>query len=81
MPLVTPAKAEEILGDLKTLAHLLELEVIETTKFPSIMMRVSLDGKSIAITKQGTDFLATDILPNVQMTFIGGGMFNYRLDL
>ena len=81
MPLVTPSKAEEILSDLKTLAFLLELEVIETTKFPSVMMRISLDGKSIAITKQGSDFLATDILPDVPMTFIGGGMFNYRVEV
>ena len=81
MPLVTPSTAEEILSDLKTLAFLLELEVIETTKFPSVMMRISLDGKSIAITKQGSDFLATDILPDVPMTFIGGGMFNYRVEV
>jgi hypothetical protein len=81
MPLVTPSKAEEILSDLRTLAHLLELEVIETTKFPSVMMRISAGGKSIAVTKQGSDFLATDILPDVPMTFIGGGMFNYRVEV
>jgi hypothetical protein len=81
MPLLTPSKAAEILGDLNTLADLLGLDVIETTKFPTLMMRVSLGGKSIAITKQGPDFLATDTLPDVPMTFIGGGMFNYRLEL
>jgi hypothetical protein len=81
MPLLTPSKAEETLSDLKTLARLLELDVIETTKFPSVMMRISLAGKSIAITKQGSDFLATDILPDVPMTFIGGGMFNYRVEV
>jgi hypothetical protein len=81
MPLVTPAKAEEILLDLNTLATLLELDVIETTKFPTVMMRVSSGSKSIAITKQGSEFLATDILPDVPTTFIGGGMFNYRLEV
>jgi hypothetical protein len=81
MPLLTPDKAEEVLSDLETLASLLELNVIETTKFPTVMMRVSLGGKSIAITKQGSDFLATDVLPEVPMTFIGGGMFHYRLEV
>ena len=81
MPLLTPSQAADILSDLKALADLLELDVIETTKFPALMMRVSLGGKSIAITKQGSDFLATDALPDVPMTFIGGGMFNYRLEL
>ena len=81
MSLVTPAKAEEILGDLKTLAQLLDLEVVETTKFPTVMMRVASEGKSVAITKQGSEFLATGTLPEVQTTFIGGGMFNYRLEV
>jgi hypothetical protein len=81
MSLLSPAKAEEVLRDLKTLASLLELDVIETTKFPTVMMRVSLEGKSIAITKQGSDFLATDALPEVPTTFIGGGMFHYRLEV
>jgi len=81
MSLLSPAKAEEVLRDLKTLASLLELDVIETTKFPTVMMRVSLGGKSIAITKQGSDFLATDALPEVPTTFIGGGMFHYRLEV
>jgi hypothetical protein len=82
MPLLNPSKAEEVLSDLKTLANLLELDVIETTKFPTVMMRVSRGGgKSIAITKQGVDFLATDLLPEVPMTFIGGGMFTYRLEV
>jgi hypothetical protein len=81
MPLVTPAKAAEILNDLKALAHLLELEVVETTKFPTVMLRVSQGDKSSAITKQGSDFLATDVLPDVPMTFIGGGMFKYRVEV
>ena len=81
MPLLTPDKAEEVLSDLETLASLLELNVIETTTFPTVMMRVSLGGKSIAITKQGSDFLATDVLPEVPTTFIGGGMFHYRLEV
>ena len=45
------------------------------------MVRVSLGGRSSAITKQGTDFLATDDLPDVPMTFIGGGMFKYRVEI
>ena len=81
MSLLSPAKAEEVLSDLKTLASLLELDVIETTKFPTVMMRVSRGDKSIAITKQGSDFLATDILPDIPMTFIGGGMFHYRVEV
>ena len=81
MPLLTPSKAAEILSDLRTLADLLELDVIETTKFPTLMMRVARGGKSIAITKQGSDFLATDTLPDIPTTFIGGGMFNYRLEV
>ena len=81
MPLLTPDKAEEVLSDLKTLASLLELDVIETTKFPTVMMRVSRGGRAIAITMQGSDFLATDILPDIPMTFIGGGMFHYRVEV
>jgi hypothetical protein len=81
MSLLSPAKAEEVLSDLETLASLLELDVIETTKFPTVMMRVSLGGKSIAITKQGSDFLATDALPEAPTTFIGGAMFHYRLEV
>lgn len=81
MALLTPAKAEEILDDLQSLAQLLELDVIETTKFPTIMMRVSCGDKAVSITKQGGDFLATDLLPTVPMTFIGGGMFTYRLEV
>ena len=81
MPLVTPSKALEILSDLQTLAQLLELNVIETTKFPTIMMRVTCGDKAVSITKQGPDFLATDLLPTVPMTFIGGGMFSYRLEV
>jgi hypothetical protein len=81
MALVTPAKAEEIIGELKTLAHLLELQVIEVTKFPTIMMRVAHGDKSVSITKQGSEFLATDKLPELETTFVGGGMFSYRLEL
>ena len=81
MAFVTPSQAEEIFGDLKTLAELLGLEVVETTKFPTIMMRISVGDKSVAITKQGADFVATDVLPSVPSTFIGGGMFSYRLEV
>jgi hypothetical protein len=81
MPLLNPSKAEEVINDLRTLANLLELDVIETTKFPTVMMRVSSGGKAIAITMQGSDFLATDILPDIPMTFIGGGMFHYRVEV
>jgi hypothetical protein len=81
MPLLPPSQAAEILSDLKTLADLLELDILETTTFPTLLMRVSRGGKSIAITKHGSDFLATDTLPDVPTTFIGGGMFTYRLDV
>jgi hypothetical protein len=81
MAFVTPVQAEEIFSDLKALAELLGLEVMETTKFPTIMMRISVGDKSVAITKQGSDFVATDELPSVGSTFIGGGMFGYRLEV
>jgi hypothetical protein len=81
MALVTPSKALEILNDLQTLAQLLELQVIETTKFPTIMMRVGCGDEAVSITKQGSDFLATGLLPSVPMTFIGAGMFSYRLEV
>jgi hypothetical protein len=81
MALVTPSKALEILNDLQTLAQLLELQVIETTKFPTIMMRVECADRAVSITKEGSDFLATGLLPNVPMTFIGPGMFSYRLEV
>jgi hypothetical protein len=81
MSFLTPSREEEILSELKLVAQLLSLEVIEAVRFPTVMLRVSLGGKSSAITKQGPDFLATDSLPDVPMTFVGGGMFNYRLEV
>jgi hypothetical protein len=74
-------KEEEILNELKSLVQLLGLDVIEASNFPTMRVRVSLDGKSITITKQGSDFLATDILPDIPMTFIGGGLFKYRVEV
>ena len=81
MAFVTPSEAEEILGDLKMLAELLGLDVVETSNFPTIMLKISVSGKLVAITKQGSDFLATDVLPSVPSTFIGGTMFKHRLDV
>jgi hypothetical protein len=81
MALLTPLQQQQILGELESLAQLLGMDVIESIKFPTIMVRVSLGGRSSAITKQGTDFLATDDLPDVPMTFIGGGMFKYRVEI
>jgi hypothetical protein len=81
MPFLTPSKQEEILGELKLLAELLSLNIIEAASFPTVMVRVSLGDKAVTITKQGSDYLATDILPDIPMTFVGGGMFNYRLEV
>jgi hypothetical protein len=46
-----------------------------------VMVRVTIGGSCSTITKQGSDFLATDPLPDVPMTFIGGGMFKYRVEV
>jgi hypothetical protein len=81
MSFPTPMKEAEILGELLSLAQLLGLEVIESSNFPTVRVRVACGDKKSTITKQGSDFLATDSLPDVPMTFIGGGMFAYRVDV
>ena len=81
MAFLTPSKEEEILDELKSLVELLGLEVIESAKFPTVMVRVAAGGKSSSITKQGEHFLATEILPDVPMTPIGNGLFSYRLEV
>jgi hypothetical protein len=81
MALLTPSQQREIIDELESLAQLLGMDVVESIKFPTIMVRVSLDGSFSAITKQGSDFLATDALPGVPMTFIGGGLFKYRVEV
>jgi hypothetical protein len=78
---LTPSKEEEILDELKSLAQLLGLEVIESARFPTIMLRVAAGGQSSSITKQGEDFLATEALPDVPMTFVGSGLFSYRVEV
>jgi len=81
MAFLTPTREEEILNELRLLAQLLDLDVVESSRFPSVMLRVSRGGKAAALTKQGSEYLATDALPDVPMTFVGGGMFNYRLEV
>ena len=81
MALLTPLQQKEMISELESLAQLLGMDVIESINFPTVMVRVSLGGSSITITKQGSDFLATDILPDVPMTFIGGGMFRYKVEV
>jgi hypothetical protein len=81
MALLTPSEQKEIISELESLAQLLGMDVVESIKFPTIMVRVSLGDSSSAITKQGSDFLATDALPGVPMTFIGGGMFKYKVEV
>jgi hypothetical protein len=81
MALLTPSQQKEIISELESLAQLLNMNVIESSNFPTIMVRVSLGGSLSALTKQGSEFLATDILPDVPMTYIGGGMFKYRVEI
>jgi hypothetical protein len=81
MAFLTPSKEEEILNELKSLAQLLGLEVIESTRFPTVMVRVAVGGQSSSITKQGEDFLATETQPDVPMTLVGTGLFSYRVEL
>jgi hypothetical protein len=45
------------------------------------MLRVAAGGQSSSITKQGEDFLATEALPDVPMTFVGSGLFSYRVEV
>jgi hypothetical protein len=81
MALLTPSQQKEILRELESLAQLLEMQVIESSNFPTVMVRVSVGGSSCAITKQGSDFLATDSLPDIPMTYINGGMFKYKVEI
>jgi hypothetical protein len=81
MALLTLSQQKEIISELESLAQLLGMQVIESVNFPTVMVRVSSGGGSSAITKQGSDFLATDPLPGVPMTFIGGGMFKYKVEV
>lgn len=81
MSTVYSKATEIILDELDVLARLLGLDVVETTGFPTARVRVAVDGKHVVITKQGSEFLATDVLPDVPMTFVGGAMFTYRLEL
>ncbi|HYL99086.1 MAG TPA: hypothetical protein VEZ90_09045 [Blastocatellia bacterium] len=83
MPFLTPTEEENILSELKSLAQLIGGDVVESSRFPTVMVRVSVGGNSSTITKQGSDFLATDPLPDVPMTEVGygTGMFGYRLEI
>jgi hypothetical protein len=81
MALLSPSQQKEIISELESLAQLLGMDVVESIKFPTIMVRVSLGGSFTAITKNGSDFLATDALPGVPMTFIGGPMFKYKVEV
>jgi hypothetical protein len=80
MSFLTPSAEQELLTELESLAELLGAEVLEYIKFPTVMVRVSSGGASSTITKQGSNFLATETLPEVPMTFIDGAMFN-RLEV
>ena len=83
MPFLTSTEEERILGELKSLAQLLGGDVIESSRFPTVTVKVSVDGKCSTITKHGSDFLATDPLPDVPMTEVSfaSGMFGYRVDV
>jgi len=81
MALLSPSQQKEIISELESLAQLLGMDVVESINFPTIMVRVSLGDSFSAITKRGSDFLATDALPGVPMTFIGGGMFKYKVEV
>jgi hypothetical protein len=83
MPFLTSAEEERILNELKSLAQLVGGDVIESSRFPAVTVKVSVDGKCSTITKHGDDFLATDPLPDVPMTAVsfGTGMFGYRVEV
>jgi hypothetical protein len=81
MAFLTPSKEEEILDELKSLAQLLGLEVTDSARFPTVMVRVAVDGHSSSITKQGDAFFASEVLPDVPMTPAGTGLFSYRLEI
>jgi len=81
MSFLTPTEEREMLAELESLADLLGVRVVESVRFPTVMVRVLAGDSCSTIAKQGSDFVATDELPDVPMTFIGGGMFNYRLEV
>ncbi|HWN98607.1 MAG TPA: hypothetical protein VNS63_04990 [Blastocatellia bacterium] len=81
MSSLNPTKQEELLNELKSLAELLGVEVVEAAKLPVVTVRVSSRGASSIITKRGADFFATHDLPDVPMTFVGRGMFKYRVEV
>lgn len=54
--LLSPSQQKEIISELESLAQLLGMDVVESIKFPTIMVRVSLGGSFTAITKKGSDF-------------------------
>jgi hypothetical protein len=82
MTFLNPSKQEDLLEELKSLAELLGVEVVEAAKLPVVTVRVSSgSGTSSTITKRGADFFATHDLPEVTMTFVGGGMFKYHVEV
>jgi nucleotide-binding universal stress UspA family protein len=81
MSFLNESKQEELLNELKSLAELLGVEVVEAAKLPVVTVRVSSGSTSSTITKRGDDFFATHDLPEVPMTFVGGGMFKYRVEV
>lgn len=82
MSFLDPSHQENLLNELKSLAELLGVEVVEAAKLPVVMVRVSsCSGSSSTITKRGADFFATHDLPEVPMTFVGRGMFKYRVEI
>ncbi len=81
MTSLNSSKQDELLNELRSLAELLGVEVVEAAKLPVVTVRVSSGGGSSTITKRGADFFATHDLPEVPMTFVGGGMFKYRVEV
>jgi len=75
------AKQEEEINELKSLAALFGLEIVESLKYPIVMIRVASGNSTSTITKRADGFFATHELPNVPMTYVGGGMFKYRVDV
>lgn len=76
------SRQDEVLNELKSLAELLGVVVVEAVKLPVVMVRVASNGgASSTITKRGGDFFATHDLPEVPMTYVGGGMFKYRVEV
>ena len=82
MSFLNPLQQEYLLNELKSLAELLGVEVVEAATLPVVMVRVSSsEGASSTITKRGADFFATHDLPEVPMTFVGGGMFKFHVEV